>query len=384
MPAPGAAHGVITKAGDSDFFTFPAKKGQVFDVRVFARRLGSPLDPVVHVGIRGGAYITGNDDAFGPDSALRFTAPEDKEYAVWVHDHLLKGGPDYFYRIEVTPVRPETVTSVPKVDGNNQANQDRQAFAVPRGNRFATLVRAGRQDWGGPATMGFDKLPGGVKVNAEPIDPSLDLVPVVFEATPDAPLTGVLTGINAHPADPKLVLPCTSNLDTVPCLGPPNNTVYHRVDALQTVVAVAEAAPYSIDVVEPKVPVVQNGQYSLKIIAKRQPGFAGVITVYPLWTPPGMGIAGSAQIAANATETTLFVNAAPNAPVKTWKTAILAVADAGKGAVWVSSPLFKLEVAPPMVTFAQERAAVEQGQKTPLIAKVNVAAPFEGKAKVQL
>ena len=47
---------------------------------------------------------------------------------------------------------------------------------------------------------------------------------------------------------------------------------------------------------------------------------------------------------------TLFVNAAPNAPVKAWKTAVIAVADAGKGAVWVSSPLFKLDVAPPMVT----------------------------------
>ena len=70
--------------------------------------------------------------------------------------------------------------------------------------------------------------------------------------------------------------------------------------------------------------------------------------------------------------------------MKNWKTAITVVADAGKGAVWVSSPLFKLEVAPPMVTFAQERAAVEQGQKTQVVAKVTVATPFDGKAKVQL
>jgi hypothetical protein len=37
-----------------------------------------------------------------------------------------------------------------------------------------------------------------------------------------------------------------------------------------------------------------------------------------------------------------------------------------------------------MVTFAQERAAVEQGQKTQVVAKITVAAPFDGKAKVQL
>jgi hypothetical protein len=383
VPVPGAAHGIIAKDGEVDFFSFPAKKGQVFDVRVYARRLGSPIDPVVHVGVKGGAYIAGNDDAGGPDSALRFTAPDNKEIAVWIHDHLRKGGPDYFYRIEVTPVRPGTVTSIPKVDGNNQANQDRQVFSVPRGNRFATLVRATRQDWGGPAALGFDKLPGGVKVDAPPYEPGIDVVPVVFEAVADAPLAGVLTGLNVHPSEPKLVLPSTTSLDTTFSLGI-NNTQFHRLEARQTVIAATEAAPFLIDVVEPKVPVVQNGQYSLKVIAKRQPGFAGVITVYPLWTPIGMGIAGSAQIPANATETTLFVNAAPNAPVKVWKTAVIAVSDAGKGAVWVSSPLFKLEVAPPMVTFAQERAAVEQGQKTQVVAKINVASPFEGKAKVQL
>ncbi len=383
MTAPGAVLGIISKPGEVDYFTFPAKKGQTFNLRVYARQLGSPLDPVLHVGIKGGAYIAGNDDSSGPDSAVRFTAPEDKEYAVWIHDHLMSGGPDYFYRIEITPVRPGTVTSVPKVDGNNQANQDRQAFSVPRGNRFATLVRATRQDWGGPATVGFDKLPAGVKANAELIDPGLDLIPVVFEAAADAPLSGTLTGLNVVPADTKLNFPSTTSLDTTFSLGI-NNSQFHRLEARQTAIVVTEAAPFSIDVIEPKVPVVQNGQFSLKVIAKRQAGFTGPITIYPLWTPLGMGIAGSAQIAANANEATLFVNAAPNAPVRTWRTAIIAIADTGKGAVWVSSPLFKLEVAPPMVAFAQEWAAVEQGQKTQVVAKLTIATPFEGKAKVQL
>ena len=51
-----------------------------------------------------------DDDTGGPDSYIRFTAPEDKEYAVYIHDHLKKGGPDYFFRIEVTPVAASTST----------------------------------------------------------------------------------------------------------------------------------------------------------------------------------------------------------------------------------------------------------------------------------
>src|SRR5262249_4394269 len=67
-----------------------------------------------------------------------------------------------------------------------------------------------------------------------------------------------------------------------------------------------------------------------------------------------------------------------------WKTAVTAVSDAGKGPVWVSSQLFVIEVAPPPVTLAFERPAVEQGGQTQLFGKVTVNAPFEGKAKARV
>ncbi|HUR55770.1 MAG TPA: hypothetical protein VMZ71_16655, partial [Gemmataceae bacterium] len=185
--APGAFNGVISKPGEVDYFKFAAKKGQVFDVRCYARQIGSPLDPVMYVGVLGAGAIASNDDSGGPDSYFRFTAPDDKEYALWVHDHLQKGGADYFYRIEVTPVQPVTTTSIPKVDGNNQANQDRQAIAVPKGGRYATLLQSSRADFGGPLVMGFDKLPAGVTLTAEQMDAGQSVVPVVLEAKADAP-----------------------------------------------------------------------------------------------------------------------------------------------------------------------------------------------------
>ncbi len=381
--APGAFHGVIAKPGEAKYFKFTAKKGQVFDLHCYARRLGSPLDPVMYVGALGGATIAGNDDSAGPDSYIRFTAPEDKEYAVWVHDHLRKGGPDYFFRIEVTPVEPRTSTGIPKVDGNNVSNQDRQSIAVPKGNRFATMVLVNRADWGGPATVGFDKLPQGLAFTADAVDPGLNLVPVVFEAKPDAPTAGLLADLQAKPADPKVAAKSRTELDVNFCIGL-NNTPFHRLFADRVAVAVTEPAPFSIEVVEPKAPVPQNGSMNLKVVAKRQPGFKAPITVFPLFTPPGMGIQGAATIPENGTEAVLPMNAAPNAAARKWKTAVTAVSDAGKGPVWVSSQLFTVEVSPPVVAFTMERAAVEQGQQTPVRCKVTVNTPFPGEAQVKL
>jgi hypothetical protein len=269
------------------------------------------------------------------------------------------------------------------VDGNNPANQERQTIVVPKGNRYAALLVANRTDFGGPLVLGLDKLPPGVTMTADQMDPGLNIIPVVFEAKADAPIGGHLAAITAIHADAAVKVPAKTAFDAVFSIGA-NNVPYTRHYFDRTAVAVTDVAPYSIEVIEPKVPLVQNGSFNLRIVAKRAAGFTGAITVFPLWTPPGLGIQGSAVIPAGATETLLPMNAAPNAAVRKWKTAVHAVADAGKGPVWTSSQLFTLEVAAPIITLAMERPAVEQGQTTQLFCKVAVTAPFEGKAKVRI
>jgi hypothetical protein len=230
------------------------------------------------------------------------------------------------------------------------------------------------------------------------MDPGLNIVPVVLEAKPDAAVGGLLADLQAKPADPKVAASTRTDLDVNFCIGL-NNTPFHRHFVDRVAVAVTETVPFSIDVVEPKAPVVQNGSMNVKVVARRAAGFKGPITVIPLFTPPGMGIQGSAVIPDTANEVLMTVNAAPNAAARKWKTAFLAVAGVtggptpkpndpttaqSSGAVWVSSQLFTLEVAPPMVVFAQERTAVEQGQKGQVFCKVTVNAPFDGKAKAQV
>src|SRR5262245_55229455 len=90
--APMALNGVIGKPGDVDQFVFKAAKGHVYDIHCYARRIRSPLDPVMYLGKKGAGAMLGADDAIGPDAYFRFQAPEAAEYVIWLVDQLGKGG----------------------------------------------------------------------------------------------------------------------------------------------------------------------------------------------------------------------------------------------------------------------------------------------------
>src|SRR5205823_1303686 len=116
-----------------------------------------------------------------------------------------------------------------------------------------------------------------------------------FEAAADAPLAGTLGEVHAKAADPKAP-PFKSrfSLRSDLVFGYPNLTPYWSYAAAKAPVVVAEAAPFKVSIVEPKVPLVHNGSMNLKVVAERLNGFKGPITIYPLYNPPGVGSAGAA------------------------------------------------------------------------------------------
>ena len=385
---PCAFHGTLSAPGEVDYMKFAAKKGQALHVECYGRRLGSPIDPVLHVHLlnKEGQMvreIAANDDSNGPDPQVRFTAPEDGEYVAWVHDHLMQGGPTFFYRVEVHPPQPTAGVQLPRADGNNASNQDRQTWSVPKGGRLAMPLLLHRSDWGGPATLALDDLPPGIQATVEEIDFSNPIVPVILEAKPDAALGVKLASPRLAPKQGEVKVTRRSTVDVVLAVGG-NNTNYHSLPTDRIAVAVTETALFQIDAVEPKVPLVQNGSMQLKVTAKREKGFTGPITVLPVLTPPGLGIAGATVIPEKATECAININAAGNASPRKWRLAFMAFANVGGGNLWVGSQLITLEVAPPFVTFTQQRTAVEQGQSTQLICKVTTNTPFTGKARATL
>ncbi len=378
---PFAFDGVIAQPGTVGTHKLALKKGQVFDVRVHARRYGSPLDSILSIHNDKGAALAGNDDSSGPDSYIRFTVPADGEYQIAVGDHLKKGGPTYAYRVEVVPPHATVTVAVPQF---TQYQQDRQTIPVPRGNRYATLLSVSRGETGAELDIDALNVPGKVTATAERVPPYMSVTPVVFEAAADAPLAGTLGDFRAKPVDPKQSFASHFQLRTDLVHGSPNVSQYWSYTAEKVPIAATEAVPFTVSIIEPKVPLVHTGSMNLRVAVERRNGWKGAVTIYPLYNPPGVGSAGGATIADGQTETVLPLNANGGAPPRRWKYVVWGVATVGNGPVWVSSQLANVEVAPPMVAIKLERASVEQGGTATIKGQLQVVTPFPGTAKVKL
>lgn len=380
--APLAMNGVIEKPGDVDHFIFKAKKGQVYDITAYARRIRSALDPVMYIGKKGGGALTGNDDSAGPDSAFRFTAPDDGEYVVWVVDHLGKGGTDYFYRIEMTPVEPRLTLNLqseelPRGTGN-------VAISVPKGGRQAILVYAQRENWGGDLMVKPDNLPAGVTVENDIMPGSQGVVPVLFKADATAANASTLASFTGSPSDTNLKLASQKFTHMTVMVHGQNLVNFWSQNVDSMVVAVTDEAPFEIEVAEPKVPLVHNGAMGLKVIAKRKPGFTAAINISFPWLPPGIGASGGIAIPENQNEAIIPMNANGGAEVRTWKLVVNGSANTATGPMMVSSQLFNLRISPPYVNLAFQAASVEQGKSVPFVVKVNKSIDWEGDATVTL
>jgi hypothetical protein len=379
--APGSLNGVIARPGDHDFFKFSAKKGQVFDIRCIARKIGAPLDAVLWVSHLNGQTIAANDDGDGRlDAVLRFTAPEDKEYVIGVRDHLLKGNPLAAYRIEITAVEPRLTAGITRY-GIPQT-QERQTIDVPRGNRFAVLATVQRTDWSGDVRLSGENLPPGMSLVTDAVPAGLTVFPVVFEAKDDAPVGGTLGELKADPADPNAKVVRRFN-QTVDLVFGQNNREYVTVQTSKVAFGISDPVPFSIRIVEPKAPLVRNGTMQLKVVAERRDGHKAAIGLQALFGPPGVA-ANAVAIPEGQNEAVLTLTANGGAGIGKWRYVVMGQSAASNGPAWVSSQLATIEVASPPLTVAFDRATVEQGKSVALKGRISVAAPFAGVAKLQL
>lgn len=379
--APMALNGVIGAAGDGDNYRFTAKKGEAYDIRVHARSIRSPLDPVLTISAAGGGAIAANDDNGGPDSFIRFGVPNDGDYVINVRDHLGNGGVSYIYRVELTPIKPALSLST-----NEFVQYVQPTVSIPKGNRFPLVLSAARYDFGGPLAIRGENLPPGVTVECPGIPANASVVPVIFHAAPDAANSGKLAEIIGSLNDanqPNLKVEGHVEQPIVLVRGQNQIPFWtERTDRLP--VAVTNEAPFEIAIVEPKVPLVRGGSMELKVVAKRKEGFKAPIKIDMLWLPPGIGASGSVAIAEGQKEALIPMNAAGNAEIATWKIAVRGEANAGNGNIMVSTPFVNLRIAEMYMALAFEQAAVEQGKETEMVVHFTKQYDFPGAAKVEL
>ena len=174
-----------------------------------------------------------------------------------------------FIALRLRPWRRALALKIPEVARND--TQSRQFIAVPRGNRFATLISARRANFGGELVFGAEGLPPGVTLQADRMAANIDAMPLVFEAAPDAPIGGKLLDLTATWTNGTSKVTGKFHQDIELVQGP-NNTTYYGTSVDKLCVAVTREAPFKLAIVDPKVPLVQAGSMRLEIAAEREHG----------------------------------------------------------------------------------------------------------------
>jgi hypothetical protein len=406
VPTPVAINGRFTEARKHHYYKFTAKKNQKLAIDVFAKRIGSPLDPIINVFDEKNKSLISSDDAkVKPDSFLVFNPPADGTYALRVIDYFNRGGIDMIYRVEITPAKPLLALNIKR---NDRFSQRRMAMAIPQGGRFAAVLSAKKEHFAADVQLQFDGLPEGVTATMLPLKKSAKEMPVVFEATEDAAIdlkkvtvSGVAKNEKIESKDvPKADAKSDANGDakakppgpvfdtefTVTSLdsrGNPNNFVYHSTVVKKLAVGVIEKLPFHITVEPLKGPLVRNGSAKVKVIAHRDEGFKEKIRLQFPYRPVGVGTTYQIEMKADQTEIEYPINANKGAQLGQWPFYVIANANVS-GPAWASSQLETVSVEEPFVTMESKRTVGARNETVRIVCQVQQLREFSGAATAVL
>ncbi|MGE5736402.1 MAG: hypothetical protein ACM34E_15015 [Acidobacteriota bacterium] len=262
-------------------------------------------------------------------------------------------------------------------------SQSRQFIAVPRGNRFATLITGRRANFGGEISFAITNLPAGVSISTNRMAANVDSMPLVFEAAADAAINGrllELVGSGSQGTNP-VSGNFRQDIELVPG---PNNSTFYATSVGGLAVAVTKEMPFNLRISEPKVPLVQGGSMPLEVTVERAAGFDEPIELQMVWNPPGVSSQPEVTMAKGATNAVYTLNAGPGAETRRWSIVVLGHAAVEGGQVYVSSQSADLELAAPYITGKIETLWVNPGKPGRLTINLQHPKPFEGKAKMKL
>lgn len=406
---PIAFNGIIDKPGDVDCFHFHAKKGERYRIHVLANALGSPVDPTVWVkpvSGKPGAPLKATDARANQlglppsnglfrmtlDPVLEFNVLADGEYVLGVEDDRGAGGADYVYRVECQPDKDGIFTYIPPEPENRFTPQLRQTVAVAAGNRYNTQVAIVTTDrpYDGELELVAVGLPKGLTMTAPRMPPGTTRVPVVFEAAGDAKPQAAFVDLLVRPVG-EAKAPFDSGYRQVVTMNMYGNQDFYLHAVLEKLlVAVTEPAPFSIEVDEPGLALVQNGETAVGFKVRRAKGFEGAVTVTMEWRPGGITGSTPITIPAEKDAGVYLLGASKNATAGTYPVTLTASSGGARSYYdtsdrsYVASPPFKLTVSEPHLEGRFARTSIERGKTVELVCKLNHLKPFTGTAKATL
>jgi hypothetical protein len=207
IPAPCEVAGFIARRGDSDWYSFEAKKGEQFTVEVLGERAGSAAD--FFLSVRDGkdpkrdlsGELDDDNETLHPfgfftrttdPPPYRFTAPEDGKYLVLVgcRESSVLVGPRVAYRLRVSPAKPDFRAIAMPYTRHYQTGS-----SAWQGGTQAYDILVHRIDgYTGAVTVTAEGLPAGVTAKPLTVGPGARWGILVLSVAPDAAaFTGTFT-----------------------------------------------------------------------------------------------------------------------------------------------------------------------------------------------
>ncbi len=180
---PVIINGRIDQPGDRDVFRFEGRAGDELVAEVHARRLGSPLDSVLKLTDATGRQLAFNDDyedqgagldTHYADSCFRATLSTNGTCYLHLSDAQHQGGPEYAYRLRISPPRPDFELRIVPSSLNV-----RGGAAVP-----FTVCALRRDGFSGEITLELKDAPAGFALSGGCLPANQDRVRLTLTAPP--------------------------------------------------------------------------------------------------------------------------------------------------------------------------------------------------------
>ncbi|WP_395737584.1 serine protease [Prosthecobacter sp.] len=405
---PAALNGVIEAAGDSDAFKVSVKKGERWHMKVFARSLGTPLDPRISIQRVGAEAAEVNaDDATLEDRglyamsraiqrkemmdpAIVWEPKEDGEYVINITDMRGLGDATSVYRIEVEAVRDEIDTFLQARVIDMVECPRLTGITVPQGGQWTVNVNLADgpgNTYKGELDLVAHGLPKGVTMIAPRVRAGQRQTPVQFVAEAGVKPQCALISLECKAVDGRPLV--SHSQQSFPFLGHSGGRAWHSFVVDHYALAVMEPPPFNIEVAQPQIPLSQNGELSLAVKVARQAGFKEDVEYQFDWVPNGVEGEPTITLPADKNEGTLRLSASTAAAPGTYQLAITASTVGGEyylgtGRTRTSTKFFDLTIAQPYIALKSNPTAVRRGEKAQVVWDIEHKKPFEGEAEATL
>jgi hypothetical protein len=363
-------NGRFDQPRDVDRFIFTAKAGQRFTFAGVTRSQGSPSDLAMRLLKSDGAEVAVVDDSGTNEGVIDYTFPADGDYTLVVEDLNRRGGPEFAYRIAVTP-HEEKFQLAASADTLN----------IPLGGLATVTVTAVRGSFAGPIALTLVDAPPGIVATPAVIGPGLPSTVMTIQCAADVAAGKIYPVRIAGTAQSGTVQYQAIATVTDAQKGAFSGLTVPPPFLSQSVAIGVNPAPlFILKTDKPEVVFGKDLSASVKLLSTKVAGFdeeiaVAVLPPAPAGLPPGV-TAAVKPIAKGTNEVEIVFAANAQAPLGEFSAVLTGTGKLGNNTSVQPIPALSLSLRPPFALkpdFAGGNLAKGQTLKVKIVAERNPA-----------